>query len=130
VLTPHEGEFQRLFGEALGSGSASKLDRARQAARLSGCVIVLKGPDTVIAGPDGIAAINTTGSAALATAGSGDVLAGLIAGLLAQGMPAFEAACAAVHLHGLAGEALGIGLIADDLPEAIPAVMAAMSAAV
>ncbi len=130
VLTPHEGEFRRLFGEALGYGCASKLDRARQAARLSGCVIVLKGADTVIAAPDGIAAINATGSAALATAGSGDVLAGLIAGMLAQGMSAFEAACAAVHLHGLAGEALGMGLIADDLPEAIPAAIAAMATTV
>lgn len=128
VLTPHEGEFQRLFGDMPPPGLASKLDRARQAARLSGCVVVLKGADTVIAEPHGIAAINTTGSAALATAGSGDVLAGLIAGLLAQGMPAFEAACAAVRLHGLAGDALGMGLIADDLPEAIPAIVAGMAA--
>lgn len=121
VLTPHEGEFQRLFGkEPAIAGEPSKLARARKAAALSGAVVVYKGPDTVIAGPGGCAAINTTGSAALATAGAGDVLAGLIAGLLAQGMPAFEAGCAAAWLHGLAGERLGAGLIADDLPEAIP----------
>jgi hydroxyethylthiazole kinase-like uncharacterized protein yjeF len=121
VLTPHEGEFQRLFGrEPAIAAEASKLERARKAAGQSGAIVVYKGADTVIATPDGRAAINHTGSAALGTAGSGDVLAGLIAGLLAQGMPAFEAACAAVWLHGRAGEKLGFGLIADDLPEAIP----------
>ena len=121
MLTPHEGEFQRLFGkDARIAGESSKLERARKAATACGAIIVYKGADTVIAAPDGQAAINVTGSAALATAGSGDVLGGLIAGLLAQGMPAFEASCAAVWLHGLAGERLGLGLIADDLPEAIP----------
>jgi len=124
VLTPHEGEFSRLFGhDETIAQTASKLERARRAAALSGAVIVLKGPDSIIATPDGRAAINATGSAALATAGSGDVLGGLIAGLLAQGMPAFEAACAAVWVHGRAGEALGFGLIADDLPEAFPAIL-------
>lgn len=121
VLTPHEGEFVRLFGrEPAIADEASKLERARKAAALAGAVVVYKGADTVIAAPDSRAAINATGSAALATAGSGDVLAGLIGGLLAQGMPAFEGACAAVWLHGRAGEQLGLGLIADDLPEAIP----------
>ncbi|WNJ93452.1 NAD(P)H-hydrate dehydratase [Bosea sp. 685] len=125
VLTPHEGEFARLFGDDERIVTqASKLERARLAAAASGAVVVLKGPDTVIAGPDGRAAINATGSWALATAGSGDVLGGLIAGLLAQAMPAFEAACAAVWLHGKAGETLGPGLIADDLPEAIPSLVA------
>lgn len=124
VLTPHEGEFQRLFGALPGFEPArGKLERARHAARLTGSVIVLKGPDTVVAAADGSAAINATGSAALATAGSGDVLGGMIAGLLARGMPVFEAACAAVWLHGKAGERLGMGLIADDLPEALPALL-------
>ncbi|CAH1648069.1 ADP-dependent (S)-NAD(P)H-hydrate dehydratase / NAD(P)H-hydrate epimerase [Hyphomicrobiales bacterium] len=130
VLTPHEGEFQRLFGnEPEIAGEKSKLERARKAAALCEAVIVYKGADTVIAGPDGRAAINVTGSPALATAGSGDVLAGLIAGLIAQGMAAFEAACAAVWLHGRAGEALGMGLIADDLPEAIPPLLREFSLA-
>ena len=129
ILTPHEGEFQRLFGkDALIAGEPSKLERARQAASASAAVVIYKGADTVIAAPDGRAAINVTGSAALATAGSGDVLGGLIAGLLAQGMPAFEASCAAVWLHGLAGERLGLGLIADDLPEAIPPLLRDLAA--
>lgn len=125
VLTPHEGEFLRLFGSLRSfSPTRSKLERARAAAEATGAVIVLKGPDSVIASPDGRAAINASGSAALATAGSGDVLGGMIAGLLAQGMPAFEAACAGVWLHGRAGERLGPGLIADDLPEALPELLA------
>lgn len=125
VLTPHEGEFRRLFGSQPGiADEPSKIARARAAAELTGGVVVYKGADTVIAAPDGRAVINTTGSAALATAGAGDVLGGVIAGLLAQGMPAFDAACAAVWLHGTAGGQSAVGLLADDLPELIREVAA------
>ena len=124
VLTPHEGEFRRLFAaQPEIERERSKIERARRAAERTGAIIAYKGADTVIASPDGRAAVNATGSPALATAGSGDVLAGLVAGLLAQGMPAFEAACAAVWMHGRAGEKLGFGLIADDLPPAVPALL-------
>lgn len=120
VITPHDGEFARLFSAQSWLHDGSKLDRTRAAARFLGCIVLLKGADTVIAEPGGRAAISDGGAPWLATAGSGDVLSGMIGGLLTQGMPPFEAAAAGDYLHTAAARLFGPGLIAEDLPEMLP----------
>jgi len=119
ILTPHEGEFVKLFGEIEGG----KPERALEAARRSQSVIVYKGPDTLIAAPDGRLGYAPAAPAWLASAGTGDVLAGMIAAMRARGLPSFDAACAGVWLHGRAAEAAGPHLIADDLVAAIPSIL-------
>jgi ADP-dependent NAD(P)H-hydrate dehydratase / NAD(P)H-hydrate epimerase len=121
ILTPHEGEFNRLFPEL--DNAPSKLERARRAAEISGGAVVFKGPDTVVAAPDGLAAITEGAPPWLATAGTGDVLAGLIAGLSAQGMAALDAAVAGVWVHGELARVFGPGLISEDMAEVLPGVL-------
>jgi len=126
VLTPHAGEFERIFPGFLGR-SASRIEAVRAAAAAAGAVVLLKGPDTAIADTIGRTAVNTNAPAWLATAGAGDVLTGIITGMFAQGMPAFEAACIGAWLHGEAAGLVGPGLISEDLPDMLPAVLRALA---
>jgi len=124
VLTPHQGEFERLFPQLVGS----KPERALAAARQTDCVVIFKGPDTLIASPDGRLGFAPPAPAWLATAGTGDVLAGMVAAMIARGLSPFEAASAAVWLHGRAAECAGPYMIADDLAAAIPQALALLNA--
>jgi NAD(P)H-hydrate epimerase len=125
VLTPHEGEFERIFPGVLGK-SDNRIEAARAAAASAGCTVLLKGPDTVIAAPDGRAIVNSNAPATLATAGSGDVLSGFIGGLMVQRLDSYKAAAAAAWLHGKAASTFGPGLISEDLPELLPAALSAL----
>lgn len=126
VLTPHEGEFERVFPGLL--DQLGRIEAAKSASSVSGAVMILKGAETVIANPDGRVVINRHASPFLATAGSGDVLAGITGGLMAQGMSAYHAACAAVWVHGDASLRFGPGMIAEDLPEMLPGILASFYA--
>ena len=125
VLTPHAGEFARLFPGLLQT-SPSRIEAAREAAATANCTVLLKGADTVIASASGQVAVNTNAPPTLATAGAGDVLTGLVAGLMAQRMDSYKAAAAAAWLHGMAANMFGLGLIAEDLPDMLPSVLTAL----
>src|SRR6185437_8304590 len=120
-----EGEFERIFPGLL-ARSQNKIEAAREAAGIAGCVVLLKGPDTVVAAPDGRAIVNSHAPATLATAGTGDVLSGFAGGLMAQRVESYKAAAAAAWLHGKAASRFGPGLISEDLPELLPAALSAL----